>query len=91
MPLMLEDLVYRLFARSFHEVGYDGSVQVSTESTRVGGRIILNSTDLVSLEVVVDDEIKQMVKLVGGRLELDPARNELRVDLPKKIEIDLND
>jgi signal transduction histidine kinase len=86
-PLLLEALVYRVFVRAFREVGSDGSIAVSTESTRGGGRIVFSGVASPGEEV----ELTDIAEALHGRFEFDASRNELCIVLPRSIANDAAD
>jgi signal transduction histidine kinase len=84
-PLLLEDLVYRGFVHAFRAVGPDGSIEVSTDSSLDGGRIVISGLGGVGVEGFLDDDVHKIVQSLNGRIETDASHDELHILLPASM------
>jgi signal transduction histidine kinase len=81
-PLLLENLVYRVFVNAFKTVGPNGRIEVTTESTREGGRIVFSGAGRPS----EDGEIIDIARALDGRIEMDQSRDAILIIVPRSIE-----
>jgi signal transduction histidine kinase len=81
-PLLLENLVYRVFVNAFKKVGPNGTVEVTTESTGEGGRIVFSDAG----SLAEDEEIIEIAGSLDCRVEADGSRDELFIMVPRSID-----
>lgn len=85
-PLLLEDLVYRGVVHAFRAVGPDGSIEISTDSSPDGGRIVISGLGGVGVEGFHGDDVHRIVQALNGRIETDASNDQLHILLPAVIE-----